>query len=132
MMKRHGASRGKSDSALTICSRRRHPKSHSALSYALVAFFLAGLVGCGATRTQPTVVVRSADACGEARPLGDAYEAALARARCEHPDMLVHPHAYTLRRVPSAPNVKRFALERAAAALCAYEVDAAGAVRGVP
>lgn len=93
---------------------------------------MAGFVGCGATPTQPTVVVRSTDTCGETTLLRDAYEAALARARCEHPDMLVHPHAYALRRVPSAPNVKRFSLERATAALCAYEVDAAGAVRRLP
>ena len=120
--------------ALTICARRSHPKSHSGLSYAVIAVFSASFA-CGAPGpTQPTVVVHaSLAACDEIPPGQDPYEGALARARCEHPDMLVHPRAWLVRRVPSPPMVARFALDRAETHVteCVYEVDRAGRVRRV-
>ena len=69
----------------------------------------------------------------EIPPGQDPYEGALARARCEHPDMLVHPRAWLVRRVPSPPMVARFALDRAETHVteCVYEVDRAGRVRRV-
>jgi hypothetical protein len=94
------------------------------------------LAGCGATaaRTQPPVVIHATTAgCAETMPGQDPYEAALAAARCEHPDMLVHPRLWVVRRVPSGPNVARFTLvqTRANTAECCYEVDASGDVRHV-
>jgi len=83
--------------------------------------------------TQSTVVVRPGDACGEATIAGqDPFETALARARCEHPDMLVHPGDWVLQRVASPPNVRRFALTRSGAVDCVYQVDMAGRVRRAP
>lgn len=77
------------------------------------------------------MVVRPADACSATLATRDPYEAALARARCEHPDMLVHPRRYLVRRVPSGPDVARFALDdtESHVTLASYEVDRAGAVR---
>ena len=79
------------------------------------------------------VVHASLAACDEIPPGQDPYEGALARARCEHPDMLVHPRAWLVRRVPSPPMVARFALDRAETHVteCVYEVDRAGRVRRV-
>lgn len=69
------------------------------------------MAACSPHATQPTVVLRPADACSGAIAPQDPYEAALARARCEHPEMLVHPRRYLVRRVPSGADVARFALE---------------------
>jgi hypothetical protein len=82
--------------------------------------------------TQATVVVRPGDACNETTPFQDPYDAVLARARCEHPDMLVHPLDWIVRRAPSPPGVRRFALEHQHQVERAYEVDATGAVRHAP
>jgi hypothetical protein len=72
--------------------------------------------------------------CDDMMPAQDPYEAVLARARCEHPDMLVHADWYVVRRVPSPPNVTRFALDQphTGQALCCYEVDGRGLVRLKP
>jgi hypothetical protein len=113
-------------------SARRHPKSHSVLSYGVIVLFLAGCSGRAGGTQPPVVIQESAARCDRtpAVPGRDPYESALARARCEHPDMLVHPRAYVLRRVASPPNVARFALEQPASGTreCCYEVTAEGAV----
>jgi hypothetical protein len=87
--------------------------------------FLAGCSG-GAAPRQDTIVIGSDQlTCDDATSTQDAYESALARARCEHPDMLVHPQAYVIRRVPSGPNVPRFAIEEThtGKSFCCYEVS---------
>jgi len=100
---------------------------------------LAGCSRCSghAGGTQPPVVIHEGAAeCASvpAAPARDPYDAALARARCEHPDMLVHPRGWILRRVPSPPAVVRFALDQTLPRTteCCYEVDGSGAVRRAP
>lgn len=117
-------------------SSRRHPKSHSALSYGVIVLFLAACSG-HATDTQPPVVIHERTAECEATPPapgGDPYESVLARARCDHPDMLVHPRWYLVRRVPSRPSVARFTLDQTNAGTteCCYEVAGTGPARRVP
>lgn len=116
-----------------MCPSRRHPKSNSGLSYVLIALFLAG---CSGGTTQPTVVVGGSSggvlACDETVVGQDAYESATNLARCEHPDMLVHPRAWILRRMPSPPDVARFALEHDGSAQCSYDVARDGKTKRVP
>lgn len=59
------------------------------------------------------VVVRPTleDKCTDVPTAQDPYEAVLERARCEHPDMLVHPEWYVVRPIAAPPNVARFAVE---------------------
>jgi hypothetical protein len=96
------------------------------------------VVACGATETQPTVTIATGSGgatCDEGAAIQDPYEAALARARCDHPDMLVHPDRYVLKRVPSPLSVTRFQLDGLAIPMrsfCCYEVDHAGAVATRP
>ncbi len=98
----------------------------------MIALFLAG---CSAAATQPTVVVGGGGgvlACDETVVAQDPYESAMNLARCEHPDMLVHPRAWVLRRIPSPPSVSRFALERDGAQQCSYDVAQDGKTKRVP
>jgi len=78
---------------------------------------LIGLLlwGCSSGHTtQPPVVVGglsgSGGTCDDVVPSADPFDRALARARCEHPDMLVHPRCYKLERVPAPGQAHVFAL----------------------
>ncbi len=71
--------------------------------------------GCsGTAQTQPPVVVTgmsgSVGTCEDGQPGADPFDRAMARARCDHPDMLVHPRCYTLARAPARGQARLFAL----------------------
>jgi hypothetical protein len=76
-------------------------------------FFVLLATACSAGSTQPPVVVSglSGGTCDEVIPAADPYDAAMAQARCEHPDMLVHPRCYVLVRVPAPGDAHLYALE---------------------
>jgi hypothetical protein len=98
----------------------------------LIGLIFAACSGHGAT--QPTVVVRasaSSLACDDSVVAQDAYDSVMNRARCDHPDMLVHPAAWALRRVPSRIEVKRFALEHDGRVDSTYDVAHDGRARRV-
>lgn len=88
------------------------------------------MAGCGARPTQPTIVVGPGDACTETVSGQSRDDAVLARARCEHPDMLIHPRRYLLRRIPSPPTTARYALDDIDShqVQAEYEFTAAGEV----
>ena len=76
-------------------------------------FFLIGFAGCsGSAQTQPPVVVTgmTGGTCDDNLPGNDPFDRAMARARCDHPDMLVHPRCYTLARAPAAGQARVYAL----------------------
>jgi len=73
-----------------------------------------------------------AGACDETVGAEDAEGRALIRARCDHPDMLVHPNAWLLRRVAAPLNVVRFELVHDGVVDCAYDVARDGRARRAP
>jgi hypothetical protein len=80
----------------------------------LIGLLCACFAGCGgnARTTSAHVVIPGAPACYDEIPDQDPYEAVMVRARCEHPDMLVHPMAYVIRRVPAPADVARYVIDR--------------------
>ena len=70
---------------------------------------------CCAGPTQPTVVVSGLSGgggtCDDVVPGKDPFDAAMAKARCEHPDMLVHPRCYVLQRVAAPGDAHLYALD---------------------
>jgi hypothetical protein len=111
----------------------RNLKSHSLLSDVVLGLLSVGIVACSGPATQPTVSLQTRGmTCDEPISSQDPYEAVLARARCDEPDMLVHSTSYVVRRVPSTPNVARFTVDHASKSLCCYEVDRQGTVTWRP
>ncbi len=81
----------------------------------LLAWVWIGCSSCSSPgQTQPPVVVGglsgAAGTCDDVLPSADSFDRALARARCEHPDMLVHPRCYRLERVPAPGQAHLYAL----------------------
>ncbi len=79
-----------------------------------LAFVLLLGTACSAGRTQPPVVVSGLSGgggtCDDVVPGKDPFDAAMAKARCEHPDMLVHPRCYALERVAAPGDAHLYAL----------------------
>ncbi len=116
-----------------MCPSRRHRKSNSGLSDALIGLVFAACSGHATTAATVTVGGGGAGSggCDETIAAQDPYDNAMNRARCDHADMLVHPQTWTLERVASPLNVVRFELRRDGKLDCTYDVMRDGRVERV-